>query len=643
MGKKDLVIGIVQLNNSGKGFLRVSEDVSFGLPKREMFKVFPGDKVQCLIKASDRAKIIEVIERNTQEVKGILDFQKQKYCLTSVDGSYHLNIVIDSKIPNSIKAGDICSAKIIKQPSLKFKPTARIINSKKFENPFEEAAEIALSGSDIPIDWPKEVLSQTKRLESSFEDTNNSLRKDLRDLSFVTIDGKTAKDFDDALYASEEKNEFRLIIAIADVAEYVKFNSPIDLEAKNRATSVYFNSKVIPMLPEKLSNDLCSLKPEENRLTMSCEIILDKQGNVKKYEIFNSIIRSQARLTYEKIGKQFENEKPSLSIKVNDSITTLEKIYRLLHEKRKARLAIDFDLPEYHPVSDKNHRIKKFGLIERNHAHQLVEECMILANVCAAELLHKAKVPTLYRSHENPNPLKVSNLKDFLTSRQITNNMKSFKLRENIVSWLKAAEGNKNKEIINIQILRSMSLARYDPLETSHFALSLDKYTHFTSPIRRYADLIVHRGLKELIKQNLNTSISKEKFTKNSNFAYSRDLVNEIAEEVSDKDRRAEKACRKAEKFLRCKCAENHIGKTFNGTMVSAFEFGVFVKLDEINIEGFIHISKLSKRDYFNFEESSMSMKSARSKRSFSIGDSMKIKIQSVEAFKGRVNLEIAK
>lgn len=643
MEKKNLVIGIVQLNNSGKGFLRVSGDVSFGLPKKEMFKVFPGDKVQCLIKENDRAKIVEVIERNTDEVKGILDFQKQKYSLTSVDGSYHLNIIIDSKVPNSVKAGDICSAKIIKQPSLKYKPTARIIHSKKFENPFEEAAEIALSGSEIPIDWPKEVLSQIKRLESSFEDTNKSLRKDLRDLSFVTIDGKTAKDFDDALYASEEKNEFRLIVAIADVAEYVKFNSPIDLEAKNRATSVYFNSKVIPMLPEKLSNDLCSLKPEEDRLTMSCEIILDKQGNVKKYEISNSIIRSHARLTYEKIGKQFESDKPSLSIEVNDSITTLEKIYRLLHEKRKSRLAIDFDLPEYHPVSDKNHRIKKFGLIERNHAHQLVEECMILANVCAAELLHKAKVPTLYRSHENPNPLKVTNLKDFLTSRQITNNMKSFKLRENIVSWLKAAEGNKNKEIINIQILRSMSLAKYDPLETSHFALSLDKYAHFTSPIRRYADLIVHRGLKELIKQNLNTSLNREKFTKSTNFVYSVDLMKEIAEEVSDKDRRAEKACRKAEKFLRCKCAENHIGKTFNGTMVSAFEFGVFVKLDEINIEGFIHVSKLSKRDYFNFEESSMSMKSARSKRSFSIGDSMKIKIQSVEAFKGRVNLEIAK
>ena len=642
MGKKDLVDGTVYLNNSGKGFLKASGDKSYSLPKREMFKVFPGDKVKCIIKASDRAKIIEVIERNTKEVKGILDFQKKKYCLNSVDGSYHLNIIIDSKVSKSKKIGDIYNAKIIKQPSLKFKPTARLIDTKSFENPFEEASEMALSGSDIPVDWPKDVIGQTNRLDSSFLDSNESLRRDLRNLSFVTIDGQTAKDFDDALFASENKNNFKLIVAIADVAEFVKFNSPLDLEAKNRATSVYFNHKVIPMLPEKLSNDLCSLRPNEDRLTMSCEITLDKDGVIKNYEIFNSIIRSQARLTYEKIGKQFELDKPSLSSEVNNSITALEKIYRLLHEKRKKRLAIDFDLPEYNPISDKNNRIKKFGLTARNHAHQLVEECMILANVCAAELLHKAKIPSLFRSHEKPDPLKISNLKDFLTSRQITNNMNSPKIRENIASWLKAAENKKNKEIINIQILRSMSLARYDALETSHFALSLDKYTHFTSPIRRYADLVVHRGLKELIRQNLNTSKSSKKFSKSNEFFYSRDLVNEIAEEVSEKDRRAEKTCRKAEKFLRCKCAENYIGKEFNGVMVSAFEFGIFVKLENLNIEGFIHVSKLSKKDFFNFEESTMSMKSARSKRSISIGDNLKVKIHSVESYKGRVNLIMA-
>ena len=642
MGKKDLVDGTVYLNNFGKGFLKASGDKSYGLPKREMFKVFPGDKVKCIIKASDRAKIIEVIERNTKEVKGILDFQKKKYCLNSVDGSYHLNIIIDSKVSKSKKIGDIYNAKIIKQPSLKFKPTARLIDTKSFENPFEEASEMALSGSDIPVDWPKDVISQTNRLDSSFLDSNESLRRDLRNLSFVTIDGRTAKDFDDALFASENKNNFKLIVAIADVAEFVKFNSPLDLEAKNRATSVYFNHKVIPMLPEKLSNDLCSLRPNEDRLTMSCEITLDKDGVIKNYEIFNSIIQSKARLTYEKIGKQFELDKPSLSSEVNDSITALEKIYRLLREKRKKRLAIDFDLPEYNPISDKNNRIKKFGLTARNHAHQLVEECMILANVCAAELLHKAKIPSLFRSHEKPDPLKISNLKDFLTSRQITNNMNSPKIRENIVSWLKAAENKKNKEIINIQILRSMSLARYDALETSHFALSLDKYTHFTSPIRRYADLVVHRGLKELIRQNLNTSKSSKKFNKSNEFFYSRDLVNEIAEEVSEKDRRAEKTCRKAEKFLRCKCAENYIGKEFNGVMVSAFEFGIFVKLENLNIEGFIHVSKLSKKDFFNFEESTMSMKSSRSKRSISIGDNLKVKIQSVESYKGRVNLIMA-
>ena len=327
---------------------------------------------------------------------------------------------------------------------------------------------------------------------------------------------------------------------------------------------------------------------------------------------------------------------------VAESLKSLEKIYRLLAANRSKRQAIDFDLPEYYPMYDKDKKIKNFHPLERNHSHQLVEECMILANVCAAQLVDKSKIPSIYRSHEKPEPLKILNLKNFLTSRQIKNNMDSYKVRENLISWMKAAKTKKSSEIINIQILRSMSLAKYDPKTTSHFALSLDKYTHFTSPIRRYADLVVHRCIKTLVAQNIDSKNSKKTFIKNSSFPYSLNSVSDIAEDISIKDRNAEKISRKETKFLQCKCAENYLGQTFDGIIVSAFEFGIFIKILELNIEGFVHVSKLSKKDYLVFDESSMSMKSTKNKRSFHIGDSLKIKIDSVESFKGRVNLSMS-
>lgn len=642
MPNKELLTGQVKLSKSGKGIFEVSQDEKYFLPKREMFKVFPNDIVKCSITPRDRAKIVEVVKRNTKNIKGILKYSKKRYFLNSIDSSYHFDILIESKISDSKKVGDIFEAKIVKQPSLKYKPTARIISSKQISDPFEEAFEVAIEGSDIQLNWPKTVISETNRIDSSFKDSNKNIRKDLRNLPFVTIDGKSAKDFDDALFAKPNGSGFSLFVAIADVAEYVKFDSALDLEAINRGTSIYFRRKVIPMLPEKISNDLCSLRPDEDKLTLTCEMQLDKNGELDDFKFYNSVIKSKARLTYEKLGKYFEKEKPHMLIEVAESLKSLEKIYRLLAANRSKRQAIDFDLPEYYPMSNKDKKIKNFLPLERNHSHQLVEECMILANVCAAQLVDKSKIPSIYRSHEKPDPLKILNLKNFLTSRQIKNNMDSYKLRENLISWMKAAKTKKSSEIINIQILRSMSLAKYDSKMTSHFALSLDKYTHFTSPIRRYADLVVHRCIKTLVTQNIDSKNSKKAFIKNSSFPYSLNSVSDIAEDISIKDRNAEKISRKETKFLQCKCAENYLGQSFDGIIVSAFEFGIFIKILELNIEGFIHVSKLSKKDYLVFDESSMSMKSTKNKRSFNIGDSLKIKIESVESFKGRVNLSMS-
>ena len=344
MSKKELLIGQVKLNKSGKGIFEVSENEKYFLPKREMFKVFPNDKVKCSITLKDRAKIVEVIERNTKTVKGILKFKNKKYFLNSIDSSYDLDVLVESKISDPKKVGDIFEAKITKQPSLKYKPTAKIISSKKISDPFEEAYQVAVEGSDIEITWPKSVIGETNRLDKTFKDENESIRKDLREFAFVTIDGKSAKDFDDALFAKKINSGFKLFVAIADVAEYVKFNSALDLEAINRGTSIYFRRKVIPMLPEKISNNLCSLRPDEDKLTLTCEMKITEDGNLENFKFYNSIIRSKARLTYEKLGKQFEKDKPSLLKDVSQSLESLEKIYRLLAKKRLDRQAIDLSL-----------------------------------------------------------------------------------------------------------------------------------------------------------------------------------------------------------------------------------------------------------------------------------------------------------
>ena len=251
MPNKELLTGQVKLSKSGKGIFEVSQDEKYFLPKREMFKVFPNDKVKCSITLKDRAKIVEVLERNTKTIKGVLNFNKKRHYLSSLDSSYHLDVLVDSKISNSKKIGDICEAKITKQPSLKYKPSAKIISSKKISDPFEEAFEVALEGSEIEVNWPKSVISETNRLDTSFVDNNSDIREDLRNLPFVTIDGKSAKDFDDALFAKKTNSGFVLFVSIADVAEYVDFESALDLEALNRGTSIYFKRKVIPMLPLK--------------------------------------------------------------------------------------------------------------------------------------------------------------------------------------------------------------------------------------------------------------------------------------------------------------------------------------------------------------------------------------------------------
>ena len=504
--------------------------------------------------------------------------------------------------------------------------------SYEFNNPFEFSTELALERSDISETWPKSIVREINKIKKEEKQDSSISRVDLTNKSFVTIDGKSAKDFDDALYAEETSSGFKLFVSIADVSEYVRKNSSLDIEALNRGTSIYFRNKVIPMLPELLSNERCSLNPNEKKYTISCVIDLTKDAKIKDYDFCESVITSRARLTYENLGPLFSKPKNKLDKKIDDSLNNLEKIYLALKDRRQKRNSIEFNLSETRPITDKSNRILKFSKLSRNEYHGVVEECMILANICAANFLLKRKIPTIFRFHEKPDLSKIRNLKEFLTSRGFKKNMKSSNYRSSILSWLEESKKTRFEEIINIQILRSMKLAKYDSTNSDHFALALDKYCHFTSPIRRYADLVVHRGIKGYLrKRNKNDG---------SSFVYNKNEVAEISEIISDKERKAEKITKEAEKFLKCKCAENYIGEEFEGTIVSVFDFGFFVKIHKLNIDGFCHVNSFrgGKRIRYKLDEIIQALRGR--KENYYVGDSIRVKITSVDIFKKRVDLK---
>ncbi len=616
----------VFLNKSGRGRVKYSEEEFLSLSNREMFKVFPGDEVICQKMPGSKAKIKEVLKRNTSELTGIIKKYKGKTFLTSLDKSFHLDILLEGKNLKNFKSNDICEVKITSQPSLKYKPKAKPIKTLKSNDVFEEAFIFATNGTELSTEWSKSIVNECNKIkrEISLQDINS--RKDLRSLNFVTIDGSNAKDFDDAVYAEEISDGFLLYVAIADVSEYVLQNSSLDKEAFSRATSVYFEKKVIPMLPELISNKLCSLRPNEEKLVLTCEIYLDKEGEIKSFEFFNSVICSKNRLTYDEVEKFYQKGQTALSNDIVSNLNTLKKIHGLRRKIREERQAIDFYLPEYRPLG-KDNKIIKFKSINHLLANEVIEESMILANICAAKLTKKLKKPIPFRHHDNPDYNELEKLKEFLKARGLRKGMTESNPRKKLNNWLQEIKQKEKSFSLIYQILRSMKLAIYSGKESNHFALGLDEYCHFTSPIRRYSDLVTHRVIKSIIEK-------KES-------SYSQDEIDEIATVCSEKDREAEKIVRESSKYLSCKCAEQHIGKEFAGEIVAVLEFGVFMHIDGLNIEGFCHIKNLKRSPYYVHDATAHSLTSANKNNIYALGDKFKIKIKSVETSRKRIDLKV--
>ena len=616
----------VFLNKSGKGRVKYSEDEFLSLSNREMFKVFPGDEVVCQKMPGSKAKIKEVLKRNTSELTGIIKKYKGKTFLASLDKSFHLDILLEGKNLRNFKSNDICEVKITSQPSLKYKPKAKPIKTLKSNDVFEEAFIFATNGTELSTEWSKSIINECNKIKRDISAQDINSRKDLRNLNFVTIDGSNAKDFDDAVYAEESSNGFLLYVAIADVSEYVLQESSLDKEALSRATSVYFEKKVIPMLPELISNKLCSLRPNENKLVLTCEIYLDREGEIKSFEFFNSVICSKNRLTYDEVEKFYQKGQTALSDDILSNLSTLKKIHGLRRKIREERKAIDFYLPEYRPVG-KDNKIIKFKSINHLLANEVIEESMILANICAAKLTKKLKKPIPFRHHDNPDYNELEKLKEFLKTRGLRKGMTESNPRKKLNAWLKEIKQKEKSFSLIYQILRSMKLAVYSGKESNHFALGLEEYCHFTSPIRRYSDLVTHRVIKSIIEKK--------------GSSYSIDEIDEISSICSDKDREAEKIVRESSKYLSCKCAEQHIGKAFTGEVVAVLEFGVFMHIDGLNIEGFCHIKNLKRSPYYVHDAAAHSLTSANKNNIYALGDKFKIKIKSVETSRKRIDLKV--
>ncbi len=428
--------GIVKLSKNGKGSLLVSEDLSFKLSRKELFKVFPGDKVECSVQ-QDKATIQKIIERNTTEVIGKLKKTNKGWIAESVNNEFHLEIVIRKNTSKKLKNGDFCKIKIKKQPSLKHRPEGYIVEQLIFSNIFEEADEIALQTNlNIKRTFPKTILPEINRILKEHNSGNfPSEYEDLTDKNFFTIDGKNAKDFDDAICCEQTSNGYKLLVAIADVSAFVSEGSSLDKVAAERATSIYLNSKVIPMLPKELSNDICSLRPLEKRLTLVCEMILDKDCSLKTFKFYSAIIESKKRFTYDELSnleKDDINRHPEFS---NDLKKLLE-ICKKRIEKRKQRLAIDFEMNEYRPEVKKG-KLKAFVPVTRYLSHRAIEECMILANISAAKFIKENQISTIFRFHDFPDMDKIISLQKFLQSRGLPISEDFNLSRKSIFDWVR--------------------------------------------------------------------------------------------------------------------------------------------------------------------------------------------------------------
>jgi ribonuclease R len=625
--KAGLIKGKVIGHPDGFGFLRPEDGrEDLFLEPRQMHKVLHGDIVLARVTGVDRrgrmeAGIVEVLERANRKVVGRLFIEHGVAFVVAENKRINQDILIMPESLDGAREGQVVVAEIVEQPTRNAEPIGRVVEVLgNYADPGMEI-EIALRKHDLPHEWPKAALDEARKLPKSVAAKDLKGRKDLRKLPFVTIDGETAKDFDDAVHCEKTGRSFRLWVAIADVSHYVRPGDALDLEAYNRGNSVYFPRRVIPMLPEELSNELCSLKPDVDRLVMVCEMEVSSGGVVRHYEFYPGVIHSHARLTYTRVAAVIEGREadPPVPDAVMPNIENLYAVFKALLGARKKRGAIDFETVETQMIFDENGKIERIVPVVRNDAHRLIEECMLAANVSASDFLEKNGQPTLYRVHEGPTPEKLEGLRATLKDFALTLGGGEEPQAKDYAELLAKIKDKPFGGMMQTVMLRSLSQAVYSPENVGHFGLAYDAYAHFTSPIRRYPDLLVHRAIKGVV----------------SGKRYDAGDLGRLGVHCSETERRADDASRDVEAWLKTWYMQEHVGAEFDGIISGVTGFGLFVTLDDLSIDGLVHISDLG-QDYFQFDAARHMLRGERSGVRYQLGGRVRVKVV-------RVNIEQSK
>lgn len=666
--------GVVSGHRDGHGFVvRDDGQPDIYLPSNEMRAVLHKDRVKARIVRLDRrgrpeGRVTEIIERSSAPIIGRLLQESGVWLVAPEDKRYGQDVLIPKGATGSAKPGQVVVVELTEPPALYGQPVGRVKEVLgEIDDPGMEI-EIAVRKYGVPHEFSDSALAEARALPDTVRAADLRQRVDLRDVALVTIDGEDARDFDDAVYCEPAKvgrgKGWRLLVAIADVSHYVKTGSPIDIDAYDRATSVYFPRRVIPMLPEKLSNGLCSLNPDVDRLCMVCDMLVDAKGEVHAYQFYPAVMHSHARFTYTEVAAILQNTRgPEAQNRkaLVPHLLHLHDVYRALLAARNVRGAVDFETVETQIVCDESGRIEKIVPRTRNDAHKLIEEAMLAANVCSADFIAQGKHVGLFRVHEGPTPEKLDTLRNYLKAMGVPQSIGDVPHPSDFQKVAAATKDRPEAQQIHTMLLRSMSQAIYTPENQGHFGLAFEAYTHFTSPIRRYPDLLVHRVIKAILSRQryqlpalptpgeAHAKLSKRLASRVRPPVPGEPVKKPSAElqawqaaglHCSANERRADEASRDVEAWLKCKYMREHLGEEFSGVVSSVTSFGLFVTLDAMFVEGLVHITELG-GEYFRFDEARQELRGERTGIRYALGSRVQVQVSRVDLDGRRIDFRL--
>ena len=638
--KMDLIAGRISAHKDGYGFVMPDDGESdLYLSSRQMRSVLHGDRVLASVVGIDargrrEGAVREILERAHERIVGLFVEDSGIARVVPDDPRINQDILVAVKDTLGARPGQIVVAEILQQPGERKPPLGRVVEILGKSGAPGMATEIAIRNFGLPHEWPDGVENEAEAFGDSVTEAMCEGKRDLRDLPLVTIDGADARDFDDAVYAKRSKNGWRLVVAIADVSSYVKPGSLLDEEAKKRATSVYFPGRVIPMLPEALSNGLCSLKPDVDRLCLVCDMSINEAGIVTRSRFDTAVMRSQARLTYQQVWDWLVSGTAEIqpgAAEVSASLKDLYSLYKAFRRARTKRGAIDFESTEVQFQFDERGAVADILPYERNDAHMLIEECMITANVQAAGFLLRNQLPAPFRAHEPPQPDRLESLEQFLRGLGIRVPWKSRPEPRDFENIVQQVKGREDKPLIMAVLLRAQSLATYQAQNTGHFGLALEAYAHFTSPIRRYPDLAVHRAIR-YVNENRGAR----------GYPWSREQMDKVCEKCSHLSRRAEEAERDVNDRLKAYFMEQHIGDVFKGLVTGVTSFGLFVEIIQNHVSGLVHITSLP-NDYYHFDPVVHRLTGDRTGKVYQLAQKVSVKVMAVNVDERKIDFELVK